>query len=72
MKIVEVRKDVLVVEYEDYVKLNSMRVEFEKLCAGRSCSTCPFRTWCDENDSPAEYLKDLIEFIKDHQENEEN
>lgn len=65
MKIVEIRKTALEVDSEDWSALSRLIIGFRTICDSMECSKCPLENFCDKNDSPAEYIGNLIAYLDD-------
>lgn len=58
-----ITRNELVFNSDDWERLSLLMNDFSKVCDGQSCCTCPLADFCHDNPNPADYLKQLHEFL---------
>lgn len=67
MKVVPITRNELALDTDDWKRLNTMMTDFDDVCGNQSCcNSCPLENFCLEHENPAEYLKNLYEFLDDY------
>ena len=65
MQIVSITKNALVFDSDDWGRLGALMTDFDKVCNSQPCETCPLWDFCDKHSNPADFLKDLYDFLDD-------
>ena len=65
MQVVPITRNALVFDVDDWGRLGALMTDFNKVCDSQTCKTCPLADFCDRYLNPADYLKELYEFLDD-------
>jgi len=63
MKTVEIKKTALVIEQEDWNRLGSLISDFRHICDTTFCDNCPLQKFCEDADTPYNYLSSLFSYL---------
>ena len=66
MQVIPITRNELALDTDDWRRLTVLLEDFDKVCDSQSCASCPLGDFCLENPNPAEYLKNLYEFLDDY------
>lgn len=66
MKVIPITRNALALDTDDWKRLNTLMTDFDKVCDSQSCESCPLGNFCHEHENPAEFLKNLYEFLDDY------
>ena len=65
MQVVPITRNALVLDSDDWGRLDTLMTDFDKVCDSQFCETCPLWDFCDKYSNPADFLKNLYAFLDD-------
>ena len=66
MKVIPITRNALALDPDDWGRLRMLMTDFDYVCDSQSCESCPLEKFCLEHENPAEFLKNLYEFLGDY------